>query len=117
MQIDISARHGHLDGSLQERIHEKVAKLPRLWDRITAIEVTVDLEHFDSPAVELVASVERANDFIAADQASTVLAALDSALHKLEQQLRKHKDKRTGHKAAGLKNLEAPLPPGESESE
>jgi len=117
VQIDIAARHGHLDSALQERITEKVSKLPRLWDRITAIEVTVDLEHFDAPGVELRACVERANDCIAAEQASSVLAALDGALHKLEQQLRKHKDKRTGHKAAGLKNIEAPQPPGEAASE
>ena len=110
MQIDIAARHGHLDSALQERITEKVSKLPRLWDRITAIEVTVDLEHFDAPGVELRACVERANDCIAAEQASTVLAALDGALHKLEQQLRRYKEKIQHHKGDISHGGTSPMP-------
>jgi ribosome-associated translation inhibitor RaiA len=35
------------------------------------------------------------------------LAALDSAIHKLEQQLRKHKDRRRGHRSRGAKSVEA----------
>ena len=81
-------------------------KLGRLFDRVTSIEVTADLEHRETPAVELRVSVERTDDFVAADTSSSVLAALDSTIHKLEQQLRKHKDKRRGHRSRGAKNVE-----------
>ena len=107
MQLKISARHGHLSADTQTKIGEKVEKLRRLFDRVTSIEVTADLEHRESPSVELRVSVERTDDFVAAETASSVLAALDGTIHKLEQQLRKHKDKRRGHHARGGKGVEA----------
>ena len=114
MQLSISARHGHLSAATQEKITEKVEKLTKYHERVTAIHVTVDLEHRDSPTVEIRVSAERTEDFVSTDQAENVLMALDGALHKIEGQLRKHRDKQTGHRTPGLKHLEATL---ESESE
>ena len=109
MQVKISARHGHLSSDTQSKISDKVEKLRRLFDRVTSIEVTADLEHRESPSVELRVSVERTDDFVAADTAPSVIAALDVTIHKLEQQLRKHKDKRRDHPRGG-KNIEASEP-------
>ena len=39
---------------------------------------------------------------------TTFLAAVDSALHKIEQQIRTHKEKLTGHRATGHKHIESP---------
>ncbi|MCE9553127.1 MAG: HPF/RaiA family ribosome-associated protein [Planctomycetes bacterium] len=47
----------------QEKIRAKVEKLTRIFDRLTAIVVTVDL------------------------------ASVDGAVHKMEQQIRKYKEK------------------------
>jgi putative sigma-54 modulation protein len=107
VQVKISARHGHLSSETQAKITEKAEKLQRLFDRVTAIEATVDLEHRESPSVELRVSVERTDDLLATDTAPSVIAALDATIHKLEQQLRKHKDKRRGHHARGGKGIEA----------
>ena len=71
---------------------EKLAKLPRLYDRLEAIDVTVDLEHRDSPAVDLRVAVKQ-KEFLATSQSPELMAALDEAVEKIEQQLRKHKDK------------------------
>ena len=49
MQVNISTRHGHLQGEDQQIIAAKVEKLRRFFDRINAIEVTVDLEKLDRP--------------------------------------------------------------------
>ncbi len=111
MQINISARHGELSSATQEKITEKVGKLPRFFDRLTAIHVTVDMEHPDAPSIELRVSAEHVEDFVATDSSSSVLAALDGVLHKVERQLRKHKERRTEHKATGLKHIETPLEP------
>ena len=91
MQVNISARHGQLMESTQEKIQSKVDKLTRFFDRITSIVVTVDLKRSDSPEVELRVSAEHTEDFVAADNGTNVLAALDSVIHKMERQLRKHK--------------------------
>ena len=43
MQIKIAARHGHLSDAQQQFIREKAEKLLHFFERITLIEVTVDL--------------------------------------------------------------------------
>lgn len=111
MQINISARHGHLSSSTQEKIIEKVRKLPRFFDRVSAIQITANLEHEEAPEVELQVSIEHAEDLVAVDSSSSVMAALDGALHKLEKQLRKHKERITEHRATGHKRLETPPAP------
>ena len=50
MQIKISARHGQLSEATREKISAKVSKLARYFERLTAIEVTVNLEHADAPS-------------------------------------------------------------------
>lgn len=100
MQISISTRHGHLGTESQARITEKVEKLKRFHDRLTATDVIVDLEHKEEPSVEFRVSVEKSEDFVATDENESLLAAVDSCLHKIEQQLRKHKEKMVGHRGA-----------------
>ena len=102
MQIAVSARHGHLHTDTQARIREKVEKLRKYFDRLTAIQVTVNLEHRETPDVELRVSAENTTDFVATDT-DELMTALDRVVHRVEQQLRKHKEKVTGHRALGLK--------------
>lgn len=108
MQINISARHGHLSTPTQDKITEKVEPLRKFFDRMTAMHVVVDLEHRESPTVELRISAEHHEDFVAIDKADNALAALDSVVEKIEQQLRKHKDKLKEHRATGHKHLDVP---------
>ena len=99
MQVNISARHGNLQPGDQELIAEKAEKLRRLYDRINAIYITVDLEHLEQPNVEIQVSAEEAEDCVATADSSTVIAALDIAIPKVETQLRRVKEKKTGHRA------------------
>lgn len=111
MQINISVRHGHLSSATQEKISEKVDHVRRFYDRISAIAVTVDLEHPEKPSVEMVVSAEHHEDFVAQDAAESLLAAVDSVLHKVEMQIRKYKEKLTDRRATGHKHVET-TPPG-----
>ena len=97
MQISISTRHGHLSDESRNKITAKVEKLSRLFERLTAIEITVDLERPESPQVDLRVSAEHKHDFVANDRSSDLMSSIDSAVHKLEQQLRKYKDKIQNH--------------------
>src|SRR4030095_182540 len=103
------ARHGHLSPGTQEKIHEKVEGIRRFFDRMTAIQVTVNLEHREAPTLELCVSAEHHEDFVATVQADTVLAALDGAIEKIEQQLRKFKERVKENKATGHKHIEPPV--------
>ena len=111
MQISISTRHGHLSTGTQDKIKEKVEKLLRFHDRLTATEVIVDLGRVETPMVEFRVSVEKSEDFMATDEHESLLAAVDSCLHKVEQQLRKHKAKIQGHRGAtGRRTIIEPEP-------
>ena len=100
MQISISTRHGHLSTGTQESITAKAEKLVRFHDRLSATEVIVDLARKEVPTVEFRVSVEKAEDLVATDEHESLMAAVDSCLHKIEQQLRKHKEKTVGHRGA-----------------
>jgi putative sigma-54 modulation protein len=101
VQINVSTRHGQVNAETREKIIGKVEKLFRFHERLTAVNVTVDLEHKETPELEIRVSAERTDDFVAADRSSNLMASLDMALHKIEQQLRKHKEKLTDHRHTG----------------
>lgn len=109
MQINISARHGHLSPGTQEKISDKVESIRRLFDRITAIQVVVDLEHRDEPSVEIKILAEHHDEFIATAKAENVVTALDLVIDKAEAQVRKFKERLKDHKAVGHKHLEPPV--------
>lgn len=97
MQIKISARHGHLDEATQEYIRDKAQKLLHYFQRIMMIEVTVDVKD-DDKLVEILVSAEHKHDFVASERNKEVLAAVDLAVHKLEQQVRRYKEKIQDHR-------------------
>ena len=92
MQIKIAARLGHLSDAHQQYIRDKAEKLLHYFDRITLIEVTVDLKN-EMKVVEFLVSAEHKHDFVASERAADVLAATDLVLAKLQAQLRRYKEK------------------------
>ena len=92
MQVKISARHGNLSDGTKEFIRAKAEKLLHYFERLTIIEVTVDLKN-ESKVVEFVVSAEHKHDFVASERHPDVLAAVDLVIDKLENQLRRYKEK------------------------
>jgi putative sigma-54 modulation protein len=93
VQIKVSTRHGQLSDASQKKIAAKAEKLSRIFDRLTAIEVIVDLTDEAKPRVDLKVSAEHKHDFVAHDQSENLMGSVDEVVHKLEQQLRKYKEK------------------------
>lgn len=93
MQVSIAVRHGQLAETTQKNLKSKVEKLNRFFDRLMAIEIVVDLQDEQEPSVEIMVSAEHKHDFVATSKASNLIAATDAACQKLEQQLRKYKEK------------------------
>jgi putative sigma-54 modulation protein len=98
VEIKISARHGHLSEATQAFIREKAEKLLHIFQRLTIIEVTVDLKDDINKVVEFLVSAEHKHDFVAHETHTDILAAVDLALAKLEQQLRRYKEKIQDHR-------------------
>ncbi|MDR0522428.1 MAG: ribosome-associated translation inhibitor RaiA [Planctomycetaceae bacterium] len=100
MQINISARHGDLSEATKEKITQKIEKIQRYFERMTAIDVTVDLSKADEPGVEVIVKSEHKHDFVAdvrAERSGDLFGAVDQVIAKLEQQIRKHKEKLQDH--------------------
>jgi putative sigma-54 modulation protein len=114
VQIKISTRHGHLSEEAQELIREKASKLLHFFDRLTMIEVTIDLKKEEEKRqVELVVQAEHKHDFVARESHPDVMGAVDAAVAKLEGQIRRYKDKiqdRRRTPPAGQVTGGAPLP-------
>lgn len=96
MQVAITTRHGSLSPSAQAHMTEKAEKLLTIFSRITAIQVTVNFEHAES-VVEILVDAEHKHNFVASESNSDATVAFDTALHKMEQQIRKYKEKIQDH--------------------
>jgi putative sigma-54 modulation protein len=93
VQVQVSTRHGHLSEASQQKVAAKVEKLLRIFERLTSAEITIDLEDSNNPRVDLKVSAEHKHDFVAHDQSEELMASVDTVVHRLEQQLRKYKEK------------------------
>jgi putative sigma-54 modulation protein len=93
VQVKVSTRHGHLSEASQEKIAAKVQKLLRINDRLTSADITIDLEDSAKPRVDLKVAAEHKHVFVAHDQSEELMGCVDNVVHRLEQQLRKHKEK------------------------
>lgn len=116
MQIKISVRHGHLNDNTQQVIRDKAEKLLHFFERLTMIEVTVDLKK-DQKWVEFLVQAEHKHDFVAHDSHADLLAAVDLVLDKLEGQLRRYKEKIQDHRRTPSAGEVAGAPRVEESSE
>lgn len=97
MQVAITSRHGTLSPNAQEHIARKAEKLLTYFDRVTAINVTVDFSN-DRINVEILVDAEHRHDLVAREAGDNVISVFDAALHKMEQQVRKYKEKIQDHR-------------------
>jgi putative sigma-54 modulation protein len=116
VQIKISARHGHLSDENQQFIQEKAEKLLRFFDRLTLIEVTVDMQD-GQKVVEFVVQAEHKHDITAQAVAADLMAAVELAEAKLETRLRKYKEKIQDHRRTPSTGEVAGAPAIEENSE
>ena len=80
--------------------------------------MTVDLEHEDTPSVDLRVSAEHKHDFVATDRSTTLMGSVDLAIHKMEQQLRKYKEKiQNRHRNSTSRGPEIPVEAEDEEYE
>jgi len=116
VQLDIAIRHGHLSEESQAKLKSKAEKLGRFFQRLTAIEIIVDLSDEQSPQVDIKASAEHKHDFVAHEKSENLMKSFDTAVQKIEQQLRKYKE-RVQEKHRNSQPRRQELSPADSEAE
>jgi len=97
VQVAITCRHGDIPDDLREYITQKAEKLPNYFERVTAINVTLDFEG-DRVTSEIIVDAEHKHDFVAKDTGDDVRPTFDSSLQKMEQQIRRYKEKLQDHR-------------------
>ena len=80
MQINVSARHGHSAAASQSKISAKVSRSKRYFDRITSLDVTVDLANTSLPVVEIIASAEHFHELVSHETAPNLWRSVDGAV-------------------------------------
>jgi putative sigma-54 modulation protein len=98
VQVKIAVRHGHLSDDAQQLIRDKAEKLLHFFERLTMIEVTVDLKVKERKTVEILARAEHKHDIVAQDSHADVVVAMDLAMNKVEAQVRRYKEKIQDHR-------------------
>ncbi len=97
MHIEISSRHVTLGPETLAYIREKAEKIPKYFDRIMEIDVAIDHQKTEWE-VEILVSAEHKHDFVAKEKAPSPQAAMDLCVHKVEQQIRRYKERVQNHK-------------------
>jgi putative sigma-54 modulation protein len=100
VQVTVSARHGHLNDDTQKTLQEKAEKLLHYFERLTSIQVTVDLhrEREGKVAVEIIAHAEHKHEFVATDKDGDVEHAFNLAADRIKQQIKHYKEKLQDHR-------------------
>ena len=94
MNVTISTRHGSISEQTQAHLESKVEKLSRNFDTVTGIDILVDLANREKPNLSVTVKQKNGADALATIENMELLTAMDTALDKLEQQLRKAKEKK-----------------------
>ncbi len=96
MQIEISTRHGTLGSAQHAYLLQKAEKLQKYFGRLMSIEVEAEpIKH--EWLIGIYVSAEHKHDFIAKSEGPTPETAMDSCVHKVEEQLRRYKDQVQKH--------------------
>lgn len=107
MQVTVTGRHMGVSDSLRAYCVEKAARLPRFLDRILSIEVV--LEGKDGlHTVEMIVHSAGAQPFVASEQHQDAYAAVDLLIDKMEEQLRRYKERRRNRKHPPRSSSEPP---------
>lgn len=108
MQVAITFRHLDSSDAVKDHVEEKMAKLTRLLSKEPInVHVILSQEKFRYIAEVTVHAMNLS--LACVEEASDLYAAIDQVSHKLEHQLRRHKEKLTDRKAyrAELPSAEA----------
>jgi putative sigma-54 modulation protein len=97
VQVTLTSRHGELDTATRDYVTRKAEKLLTYFERVTQIEVTTEFGK-DRCTVEILVDAEHKHNFVAQAEAEGPTPAFDQALHKMEQQIKRYKEKVQDHR-------------------
>ena len=106
MLFTITGKHIAITEAIREHAEEKTSKLPKYYDSINQVEVIIDGGQAGNTSVQIIARGEHSKFFIVTETGEDAYKCIDLAVHKLERQLRKKKQKERNNKHVGGTELE-----------
>jgi putative sigma-54 modulation protein len=97
----ITGKHVEITDSIRAHAREKTSKLPRFYSSINQVEVIIDGNDGGNIGVEIIARGEHSNVFVVTESGSDAYTCIDVAVHKLERQLRRKKERQRDNKHVG----------------
>lgn len=104
MQVSITTRHFEASEQTKNYLTEKLEKLEKYFSKIVSIKAILTKEGYRH-VVEVGLSAKDIQ-LVAKEESEDMHSAIDLALHKLQKQLLKFKDKAKEHKARRLSEKE-----------
>ncbi len=101
MQISITARQCEVSSGVRQFAQQRIEKLEKYASDIHGVHVIVTKEHGDHVAE--ISLRLNGTELVTKQEAGEPGAAIELAADRMEEQLRRHKDKRTEHKHRGAK--------------
>ncbi len=101
MLFTITGKHVEVTEAIKNHAEEKTSKLPRYYNGINQVEVIIDRGQGSSFSVEVIARGEHSNIFVVTEMGEDAYQCIDTAVHKLERQLRRKKSKERNKKHTG----------------
>ena len=100
MNITVNSRHVEITDAIRAYAREKTLKLGRYFDKILTAEIIIDHDSGHN-VVEVILKASHST-FVGKYSGDDMYGCIDQAIHKVEEQIRRHKDKLRDHKATGL---------------
>ncbi len=106
MQLNVTGHHIEVTDSLHDYIKSKFERLERHFDKVTNVNVILNVEKLDQKA-EATLNL-KGNKIFAEAINGDMYASIDALIDKLDRQICKHKEKITDHHRSegGLKKQE-----------
>ena len=98
MLFTISGKHIEITEAIKRHAEEKTSKFPKYYNSINQVEVIIDRDKNGNTSAEIIARAAHNKIFIATETAEDAYKCIDIAVHKLERQLRKRKEKERDNK-------------------
>ena len=100
MRVTVTGRHMGVSEALKQYGTEKVERLGRFFDRISAIDLILD-GHDGEHSAEVIVHADGSHPFVASEGQKDAFAAIDLVMDKIEHQIRRHKERLRNRKHPG----------------
>ena len=98
MLFTISGKHIEITEAIKKHAEEKTSKLPKYYDSINQVEVVIEDGPGGNTSVQIIARGEHSKLFVVSETGDDAYKCIDIAVHKLERQLKKKKQKERNNK-------------------